>query len=338
MTTLDYHVGPTAELIKQVPDSSVNLIATSPPFIGLRSYLPDDDPAKEHEIGHEPSPAEFLQALLDLLPEWERVLTDDGSIAVELGDTSADSGGAGGDYNPGGMREGQPKWRANRGRAATDIGRNKVGGVDRPGGHHQGGEGWPMGKSLCLIPTLYAASLAYGFNVLTGVECSQWRIRNLICWARTNPTPGAQGDKFRRGTSYITVATKNRDRYWSRDADIVSYDDYGNITSSVPPLDWSFEAEDTWVIPSTGVPASPIASELSASHYAVWPKALVDRLVMSMVPPRTGTVLDPFCGSGTTLASAMDFGVNGIGFDLDRRNADVAVERCGMFLNVHYPE
>jgi DNA modification methylase len=322
--TLDYHVGDTRELIKQIPDASIDLIATSPPFLGLRSYLADDDPNKPVEIGTEDRPANFIQVLLELTEEWSRVLKPTGSIAVELGDTYADSGGAGGDYGAGGSREGQPKWRANRGRNETDIGRNKIGG-DRPGGHHQGGNGWPLGKSMCLIPHLYAGSLAYGRNLLTGQECEQWRIRNVICWARPNPTPGAQGDKYRKGTSYITVACKNRDRFWNREG--VDSDE------GVPPLDWG---EETWVIPGAGLPKSPVKGQATESHYAVFPEEIPRRLILSMCP-QGGVVLDPFAGAGTTLAAAEGVGRSAIGFDLDVRNAEVARERVGMFLNLHLP-
>jgi len=49
---------------------------------------------------------------------------------------------------------------------------------------------------------------------------------------------------------------------------------------------------------------------------------------------RSGVVLDPFAGSGTTLAAAIDTGRHAIGIDLDERNADLARERVGMFLEV----
>src|SRR5690606_34010035 len=80
--------------------------------------------------------------------------------------------------------------------------------------------GWPLAKSMCLIPHLYTASLAYGRNLLAGEPspAGQWRIRNVICWARPNPPVGAPGDKFRPATSYITVACKLAKRYFDLDA------------------------------------------------------------------------------------------------------------------------
>jgi DNA modification methylase len=313
-------VGDTRHLITTLDDDSIDLICTSPPFLGLRSYLPDDSEDKDAEIGMEGSPANFLQALLDLHGEWARVLKPTGSLVVELGDTYADSGGAGGDYNEGGSREGQPTWRQNRGRSETDIGRNKVGGENRQGGHHQGGEGWPLGKSMCMIPHLYAASLAYGRNVLTGEATDPWRVRNVVAWCRTNPTPGAVGDKYRKGTSFIIVACKNRERYWNREG--VDSDE------GVPPLDW-------WVLPGKAPKKSPVGAG-DIQHYATFPEEIPHRMIMSMCPP-SGVVLDPFGGSGTTLAAAQGLGRDGIAFDLDPRNADLAREQVGMFMQVAHP-
>ena len=314
---LQHWVGDTRQVVTGLADDSIDLIVTSPPFLGLRSYLPDDSPAKANELGTEASPAEFVQGLLDLLPEWDRVLKPTGSLVVELGDTYADSGGAGGDYQKSGSREGQPLWRQNRGRSETDVGRNKVGGEDRPGGHHQGGKGWPLGKSMCMIPHLYAASLAYGRNILTGTECSQWRIRNVVAWCRPNPTPGAIGDKWRKGTSYIVVACKNRQRYWNVEK--------AANENGVPHLDW-------WELPGRGLKQSPISSGL-VQHYATFPEDLPTRMIRAMCPPE-GWVLDPFGGSGTTLAAAQGQGVNAIAVDIDPRNAVLAQEQVGIFLEV----
>src|SRR5690606_35344955 len=119
-----------------LPDQSVDLVLTSPPFLALRSYLPPDHPDKAKEIGSEATPAEFLDTLLALTAEWGRLLTPHGSICVELGDTYAGSGGAGGDYGPDGMRGGQQKFK---GSALADR-KNKV--LRDDGQRLQQGPGW----------------------------------------------------------------------------------------------------------------------------------------------------------------------------------------------------
>ena len=439
MSEARYLVGDVFEVLKDIPDASVDLLVSSPPFLALRSYLSDDHPDKAKEIGQEATPAEYLDTLLRLTAEWGRVLAPHGSIAVELGDTYA-GGGQGPDRRHT-AKESQVTYNA----AKRSI--------------HSGG-GWPLDKSMCGIPHLYHLSLAYGRNLLTGEEspAGMWRVRNVVAWCRPNPPVGALGDKYRPATSYITIACKARDRWFDLDAvrtepvfqraggSRVDYgtadggegkrDDGGearrisNNPAGAPPLDW-------WEVPT---------EPYKGSHYATWPRRLLTRPIESMCPrevctacgeprrresvaitldsyrastrPQTqravaladaagltnehvaavrafgtsdagkaptvnrgagrnssdvkrlaaeakqvlggyfrefvmstnaatsstwsdcgcgapwrpGIVLDPFAGSGTTLAVATGLGRDAIGIDLDERNLDLARERIGMFL------
>jgi len=416
--SLDYRIGDVFERLAEIPDGSIDLVVTSPPFLALRSYLPDDHPDKGKEIGSEPTPAAFIDTLLALSAEWGRVLAPHGSLCVELGDTYSGSGGGGGDYLPGGLREDQPGFggssaKAREGNAAHWRAKN----ADR--------SAWPLPKSMSLVPHLYTGSMAYGRNLLNGDEspAGMWRIRNVICWARPNPPVGALGDKFRPATSYITVACKGQRRFFDLDAvrlplkvpgakregarfedgngvgRVGDYDAALHSPGGGPPLDWHADdhPEDgdwLWKLPTR---------PYSGSHYAVYPLTLPTRLIKAMCPERvcevcgkpseriaersyvgsksgdpyephvwqsgiaegkaghsnkapdegarvvavtvgwsdcghdawrTGVVLDPFAGSGTTLEAAQIVGRHAIGIDLDERNADLARERCGMFLEV----
>jgi hypothetical protein len=376
MTASTYHVGDVFDVLGTMADGCVDLVLTSPPFLALRSYLPDDHPDKGREIGQEPTPAEFLDTLLALTAEWGRVLAPHGSIAVELGDSYSGSGGSGGDLKGDGKR--------------TQTAKDTYAGSDKR-------DGWPLAKSLCIVPELYAACLAYGRNVLTGEEspAGMWRVRNLVRWVRPNPPVGALGDKFRPATSVMVIATRSRTRWFDLDAVRTPNDradeqhtanDKGGERgpqqcpqnpSGAPPLDW-------WKV-------SPEAYK--GSHYATWPRLLLVRPVLAMCPQhvcrtcgeprrrmvevtpspyaseqrdaerngptgggvghtavrnatttgwtdcghedyRRGIVLDPFAGSGTTLAVANGLGRDAVGIDLDARNADLARKRCGMFLDV----
>lgn len=301
--TVDYIVGDTRDVTATIPDGSVSLVACSPPFIALRSYLPADHPDKDKEIGSEPDPATFLDTLLGLTAEWGRVLAPWGSIAIELGDTYADSGAnvlpKRGEGNSAIMGE-------------TGVGRS------RPCG-----SAWPMAKSLALVPQLYAASLAYGRNILTGQPspAGQWRVRNMIVWHRPNPAVGALGDKYRPCTSYITVATRDSKRWFDLTAvrtqhktspderrpqtptqrtvaDIEQRETGCNIggatgvngftnegnPAGAPPLDCWFDewdgSHDTWT--QTTQPSS-------LAHYAMWPAKLAERLILSMCPAEVCT-------------------------------------------------
>ena len=282
---------------------------------------------------------------------------------------------------------------------------------------------------MCIIPHLFTGSLAYGRNLLTGEPspAGEWRIRNVICWARPNPPVGALGDKFRPATSYITVACKGKSRYFDLDAvrtdavdtrarntngqqhqaaDGIESASYSTRIPSnpagAPPLDW--HADDH---PEDGDWLWKLSTQpYKGSHFATFPMALPKKMIESMCPLkvctvcgvpstritetayephgerrdenkggsrgstaailtqreqnaqsfghgradknvttlgftdcghdawRPGVVLDPFGGSGTTAEAAQAVGRSAILIDLDARNADLAQQRVGMFLEI----
>jgi site-specific DNA-methyltransferase (adenine-specific) len=403
VSTAKYLIGDTRAVVATLPDASVDLVLTSPPFLALRSYLDADDPNKALEIGQEANPAAFLDVLLELTAGWRRVLAPHGSIAIELGDTY--SGGWVGESTPLDDRansEGGPRLQDRRRTSHTS--RNKL--------RDSNTRGWPLPKSLALVPELYRIALAYGINPLTGATspAGRWRVRNVVRWHRPNPPVGALGDKYRPSTSDMVIACVSDRRWFDLDAvrsgeqtkaggtttigDRGSHDEAkrnritntGSHEAGAPPL-------DTWVIPTHPYPGS---------HYATWPPALCVKPIKSMCPEkvcrvcgepsrrivdhqrtfndgwredapsagrsgaaqqggplahwseytvtretlgwtdcgcstdgthwRPGVVLDPFGGSGTTGAVATGLGRDAILVDLDARNADLARERIGMFM------
>ena len=99
MPAITWHTGDVFDGLATLEDGSIDLVATSPPFLALRSYLPSDHPDKGKEIGSEATPAAFIDVMLAVTAELRRVLAPHGSIAVELGDTYAghDNRGSGED-------------------------------------------------------------------------------------------------------------------------------------------------------------------------------------------------------------------------------------------------
>ena len=279
--SVDYLTGDSLETLRTLDDNSVDLSTCSPPFLALRNY--NDI---EGQWGSEPTPADFLRNLLDLATETRRVLTPYGSLAWELGDTYSGSGGAGGDYNAAGFRAGETKFKGSAAKRSS---------------------GWPLAKSLTGMPTLFAWSLAYGHNLLDPTQTFEpWRIRNIIVWARNNPPVGQLGDKVRPATSYITVATPSKKRWFDLDAvrTETSRSDCGGLRrgslggtderdikagktshrtgsnpAGAPPTDYwtdEYDAADlAWLV--NGQPSK-------LAHYAMWPPKLAERLVLSMCP------------------------------------------------------
>jgi site-specific DNA-methyltransferase (cytosine-N4-specific) len=86
-------------------DGSVNTIVTSPPYHGLRTYGDDEREIGRSDVGG------YLASMAACAREWLRVMADDGVVWLNLGDTASGSGGAGGDYNRHGSKEGKPRWK-----------------------------------------------------------------------------------------------------------------------------------------------------------------------------------------------------------------------------------
>jgi DNA modification methylase len=96
------------EFLKNLPESSVHTCVTSPPYYRLRDYGADG------QIGLEDTPEEYIEKLTAVFREVRRVLHPAGTCWLVIGDSYNGSGGAGGDYGPGGMKEGRRKYPGRR--------------------------------------------------------------------------------------------------------------------------------------------------------------------------------------------------------------------------------
>ncbi|MDQ6616589.1 MAG: site-specific DNA-methyltransferase [Actinomycetota bacterium] len=326
-------IGDIRDTVAAIPDASVDLVFTSSPFFQLRSYLQADHPDKAKEIGAEPTPGEFIDALLDVVELLDRPLAPHGSMMWELGDTMSGSGGGGGDYLPGGRREGQPQhygsaasmreanaahWRQKDGRAEVTgpapsprplsprpkyAGRDpKYHAPDRDGDEGAGiipvrthsrrqVPGWPLDKSLCMIPELFRVALTYGFNPLTGRQTPPWRVRNVVRWARNNPAVGSLGRRnvergtgdarYRPATTDLVVICRDRHRYFDLDAIRPA-----NIAGA-PPMDhWWFDDDDWYPQDCWAVNTRPYKD----AHYATMPVDLPMVPIKSMCPEKVCTI------------------------------------------------
>ena len=160
-----------------LPDGSVDLIVTSPPYFGLRSYT-DGGEHYEGQIGSEETPREWLAALLDCTREWMRVLKPSGSIFVNLGDKYSDRG-----HGP------------NRG---NGTGRG-------PQAVHLPQTRGPMEKSLLGLPWRYALGCVDDLGLILRAE---------IVWAKPNSLPESVTDRVRRAHEQVFHFTR-RPRYFS---------------------------------------------------------------------------------------------------------------------------
>ena len=160
--------GDCLETLKSLPECSVQTCVTSPPYYRLRDYGVDG------QIGLEQSPEEYIDKLVSVFREVRRVLKDDGTLWLNLGDSYNGSGGAGGDYSPGGLKEGQPKY----------PGRNEK--SLKP-------------KDLMMMPARVALAL----------QADGWWLRSEIVWHKPNPMPESVTDRPTKSHEMIYLLAKS---------------------------------------------------------------------------------------------------------------------------------
>ena len=296
-------------------NESVDLIVTSPPYFGLRSYQ-DSGVHYAGQLGAEASPREFVDALIECTREMVRVLKTTGSIFVNLGDKYANPAVPGNrDTLPQGGRPGQQP--SNGHRSAKQVRRAQV----------------PMGdtrpKSLMLLPERYRVCAADQLDLIA---------RAVIVWAKPNGLPESVRDRVRRAHEDWVHLTKEP-RYFAA-LDEVREPPSGyvrpNGTGREPRGGQKARKMLDVVNPRGRVPGSvwEIATQplnapasLGVDHFAAFPMEWPRRLITGWCP-LDGVVLDPFGGTGTTALVATMLGRRGISVDLSADYCRLAAWRA----------
>jgi DNA modification methylase len=279
------HVTGTAQILRadsrQLPiaDDTVDLVVTSPPYFGLRSYQ-DGGEHYDGQIGDEPTPAEFLDALLEVTRECVRVLKPSGSLWVNLGDKYSNGGRTSYDV--------------------TDINGNR-GGVRTPDGFRA--------KTLLGIPWRYAIRCIDELGLILRAE---------VVWSKPNGLPESVTDRVRRSHEQWFHFTREP-RYYSAVDEIreghvgpLKSPGSGKPSKAIGPLDrnghsqWdrSREERDATVRHALGkLPGSvwEIATEplivpdhLGVDHFAAFPTEWPRRIIQGWSP--AGVCVE--CGEG----------------------------------------
>lgn len=298
------HHGDALDVLRTLPDRSVDCCVTSPPYYGLRDY------GVEGQLGAEASPAEYVANLTAVFAEVRRVLADDGTMWLNLGDSYST-------YRPG------PRGTSSGLNGAKFLG-SQIGGAaaDVPA------------KSLMGIPWRVALSL-----ILEG----GWLLRQEVIWAKPSHMPEAVTDRPTRAHEQLFLLTKGP-RYWY-DADAIREESDpaqtahneryarvyavqsdraattgqpGNVNSAgihARPGKPGRNAESVWWIAPRPFPEA---------HFATFPADLPERCILAGCKPG-GVVLDPFSGSGTTGYAAARHGRRYVGIDLNREYLDLSL-------------
>lgn len=287
--------------LKTLPAQSVQCVVTSPPYWGLRDYGHPD------QIGLEPTPAAYVEALCSVFDEVARVLCPDGAMWVNLGDCYAAE--RGGTHMPAQTLAGGV------GGKGDESAFRGMGGEDRKQPRRNASAIGLRHKSLVGIPWRFAfAMMDRG-----------WILRADDIWAKTNPMPESVTDRTTRSHEYLFLLTRSPHYYYDADAlrepHTAPGRPPGNKSKAFvdrtprgaaerigrPMLEQSYHPNgrnrrSVWFV-HTGNQIKPEGVE----HYAMMPDALARDLVLSLSRPGD-TVLDPFGGTGTTGRVALGLG------------------------------
>lgn len=172
----EIYLGDCIEVMKTLPDASVNCCVTSPPYWGLRNYNVDG------QIGLEETMDEFLSVMVDVFREVRRVLTDDGTCWVNLGDSYA--GSQGGHATKTTLGEGTTSARIKHERKCLPA------------------------KNLMGIP----------WRVAFALQDDGWYLRQDIIWSKPAPMPESARDRCTKSHEYLFLLTKNAKYYFDQEA------------------------------------------------------------------------------------------------------------------------
>ncbi len=178
--------GDALAVLRTLPEASVRCCVTSPPYFGLRDYGVDG------QIGLEPTPDAYVARLVEVFREVRRVLTDDGTLWLNLGDSYAGSGRGIGDVTTTNRRNPTSRHLHSAMEDAGAIGRDWV---KPPAGYKC--------KDLLGIPWLLAFAL----------RADGWYLRRDIIWAKPNPMPESVTDRPTSAHEYLFLLSKS-DRYY----------------------------------------------------------------------------------------------------------------------------
>ena len=254
------YFGDCREIMRRWPEKIVQMCVTSPPYFGLRDY------GHEGQIGIEETPEEYVTALVEVFREVRRVMRDDGTLWLNVGDSYAAQ--RGGSHMPaqtvaGGVG-GKGGKRAFRG----------MGGIGRVAAHRNARAIGLKHKDLIGIPWRLAFAL----------QADGWYLRQDIIWHKPNPMPESMTDRCTKAHEYLFLLAKSERYYF--DAAAIKEKAVGDAEYRNRRSVWS-------------VPTKPY----KGAHFATFPPMLIEPCILA--GSRVGDiVLDPFMGSGTTATVA----------------------------------
>lgn len=288
--------GNCLEILKLLPNESINCCITSPPYWGLRDY------GHNKQIGIEKTPDEYVSKMVSVFAEVKRVLKPEGTLWLNLGDSYVGTG-AKGDYK-------DPKNPNGRNSQKEKAKNNKV----------------EMLKSKDLVGIPWRVAFA--------LQSDGWYLRQDIIWHKPNPMPESVTDRCTKAHEYIFLLSKSKKYYFDnasikeksapdnsiRNRDLTKLNNTPGRTKMKGLIKNDYKTRNkrsVWTVST---------KPFSEAHFATFPPDLIEPCVKAGCPIG-GVILDPFFGAGTTGYVAVKHDRKFIGLELNKEYCEIAKNR-----------
>lgn len=289
--------GDALQMLKTMPDRHVQTVVTSPPYYALRDY------GVEGQIGLEATPEEYIANLVAVFQEVRRVLRDDGTLWVNIGDSYANDEKWGG--HPSGKRC-KALHKFDRPRRYTGL----------------------QGKNLLGIPWRLAFAL----------QADDWILRSDIIWHKPACMPESVTDRPTKSHEYLFLLAKSASYYYDAEAIKEPARDWGTrdrtsgkyTSGLVPIIGGAHSGLTNSNSAATGRNKRTVwtvnPQPYSEAHFATFPPKLIEPCVLAGSRPGD-IVLDPFMGAGTTALVALRHNRSYLGIELNPAYVELITAR-----------
>jgi len=309
--------GDALTVLRELPNACMCMCVTSPPYWGLRDYKVDG------QIGLEKTPEEYVDKMVQVFREVRRVLRDDGTLWLNLGDSYVSAKGR---YSSS---------------AQTLSGKHRGEPIEN---NRPDLRGHPLlkDKDLAGIP----------WRVAFALQADGWYLRQDIIWHKPNPMPESIRDRCTKAHEYVFLLSKRPYYYfdWEALAEEASYDGrqdtkmkgsvkYANAHCYLPNGQnghgahsrgherWPLVAEDGTKLRRRRSVWTIAPRPYKGAHFATFPEELVELCIKAGSRALLGIVLDPFIGSGTTAVAALRLKRRFFGIELNPAYVELANHR-----------
>jgi site-specific DNA-methyltransferase (adenine-specific) len=299
-------IGDVRERLKELPDQSVNCCVTSPPYWGLRDY------GNDGQIGLEQTPDAFIAELVSVFSEVKRVLRDDGTLWLNIGDSYAS------------FRDGKATPDTTRGTSLGTL-------VDKGKASNR------KASTFANTPIKHKDLVGIPWMLAFALRADGWYLRQDIIWHKPNPMPESVRDRCTKAHEYIFLMSKSPKYYFDSEAmkepstnlgkTKIRFggNKYGDSDDPKHATKSGNEYTDTGFRNKRSV-WSVTTRPFKGAHFATFPPALIEPCILAGCP-EGGTVLDPFFGAGTTGLVAQRHNRKWIGCELNAEYAAIAQAR-----------